>query len=108
MGLLIILTIHIKMIFDLTQQFKQELSHYPQSANQVHSPAKISPSLKLYATYSEDIYQLMIKIRLLLTENRENYFSNASFSFEAFSERQREELNETVKSNLQSVLSQIN
>lgn len=78
------------MIFDLTQQFKNELSHYPQDTKQTYLPPKVSVSLKLYATYSEDIYQLMTKIRLRLAESRENYFSNASFSFEAFNERQRE------------------
>lgn len=58
------------MIFDLTQQLKNDLSNYPQEANQFYVPPKISPSLKLYTTFSEDIYQLLIKIRTILAENR--------------------------------------
>ena len=95
------------MIFDLTQQIKNEMNHYPQTNSQSGSSQKMSANLKLYATYSEDIYQLLIKIRTILNDSRENFFSNASFSFEAFSDRQREELNISIKNNLQSVLGQI-
>lgn len=57
------------MIFDLTQQVKSELSSYPQEAVQSSLP-KISPSLKLYMTISQDIYQLLIKIKAVLADNR--------------------------------------
>lgn len=58
------------MIFDLTQQVKNDISNYPQEANQIYVAQKISPSLKLYTTFSEDIYQLLIKIKTILAENR--------------------------------------
>jgi hypothetical protein len=96
------------MIVDLTQQLKTEMSHYPQENSEQYSSSKMPPNLKLYATYSEEIYQLLLKIRSVLADNRDNYFSNAAFSFEAFTDRQREELNEGVKANLQVVLGQIN
>ena len=95
------------MIFDLTQQIKNEMNHYHQGSSQSSSSQKISANIKLYVTYSEDIYQLLIKIRNILNDSRDNFFSNASFSFQAFSDRQREELNLSIKNNLQSVLSQI-
>ena len=109
-GILIVYNIvpSVVMIFDLTQRIKNEMNHYPQSSQQSYSSHKISANLKLYSTYSDDIYQLLIKIRTILNDNRENYFSNASFSFEAFSDRQREELNQSIKNNLQSLFSQIN
>lgn len=77
------------MIFDLTQEFKKELNGYPQESNHQYLPSKIPPFLKLYVTYSEDIYQKLLRIKMILTDNRENYFSNASFTYEAFTERQR-------------------
>ena len=40
------------MIFDLTQQIKNEMNHYPQASNQSYSSQKMSANLKLYATYS--------------------------------------------------------
>lgn len=58
------------MIFDLTERFKNELNKYPNNSNQSYTPPKMSPNLKFYATYSEDIYQLMIKIKTILLDNK--------------------------------------
>jgi len=77
------------MIFDLTERFKNELNKYPNNSNQSYTPPRLPPNLKLYATYSDDIYQHMTKIKTILLDSKDNYFSNASFSFEAFSDRQR-------------------
>ena len=77
------------MIVDLTAQFKAELSNYPQPAS-THSLTKVSHSVRLYATYTHDAYQSLLKIRNILNDSRDNYFSNASYSYEAFTDRQRD------------------
>jgi hypothetical protein len=56
--------------------------------------------MKCYAMYTEDTYNSLIKIKNILDDSRDNYFSNASYSFEAFTDRQREELNGLVKKSL--------
>jgi hypothetical protein len=56
-------------------------------------PSKVSNTIRIYSVFTEDTYNSLIKIRNILTESRENYFSNASYSFEAFTDRQRDELN---------------
>jgi hypothetical protein len=68
------------MIIDLTAIVKNELSNYPQIPAS-HSLTKMSPSVRLYAAYTEDTYQSLIKIRNILNDSRENYFSNASYSY---------------------------
>jgi len=77
------------MIVDLTNHFRTELNKYSQPASAQSTVAMVSPNLKFYATYSEDIHKKLVKIKDILMETRENYFSNASYSYEAFTDRQR-------------------
>ena len=79
------------MIVDLTSFLKNELHGHSQPTQA--PPSKISNTIRIYSVFTEDTYNSLIKIRNILTESRENYFSNASYSFEAFTDRQREELN---------------
>lgn len=94
------------MIIDLTSFIKNQLHNHPQPAGK--QLTKISNTIKCYSVFTEDTYNSLIKIRNILTDSRENYFSNASYSFEAFTDRQREELNELVKKSLDQVSNQIN
>ena len=94
------------MIVDLTEMVKKELSNFPQTAG-VNLPSSASLS-KLFLKYSEDISSSLAKIRKILVEDRDNFFSNASYSYEAFTDRQREELTTLIRNNLAEVMNQIN
>lgn len=94
------------MIVDLTSFLKNQLQAYPQPV--ASSSTKLSNTIRCYAVYTEDTYNSLVRIRTILNDSRENYFSNASYSFEAFTDRQREELNESIKKNLEAVNNQIN
>ena len=95
------------MIVEITGEFR-ELVERNQTVASAPFHSKLSPTVKMYHTYGNDIQASLLKIEHALTANRENYFANASYSFEAFTDRQRTELNQSVRSNLQEVSQQIN
>jgi hypothetical protein len=94
------------MIIDLTEMVKKELSNFPQIPN--NNPTSNASISKLFLKYSEDISNSLAKIRKILVEDRDNFFSNASYSYEAFTDRQREELTVLIRNNLAEVMNQIN
>jgi len=58
------------MIVDLTNNFRAELSKYPQQLISQSTAAKMSPNIKLYATYCDDIFNRITKIKKTLNDIR--------------------------------------
>jgi hypothetical protein len=68
--LLLIEHYNISMIVDLTNYLKNELTKYASQSVAHSTVAMVSPNLKFYATYSEDIHKKLIKIKEILIETR--------------------------------------
>lgn len=54
------------MIVDLTNYLKNELAKYASTSTTHSTVAMVSPNLKFYATYSEDIHKKLLKIKEIL------------------------------------------
>ena len=81
------------MINDITLEFKNCSENYrdQNKKNEKLHPLskKISIESQIYHTYSENIFKSLKKIAQTLNESKDNYFSNAAYSYAAFTDQQR-------------------
>lgn len=72
------------MIIDITSEFR---SFFGEVA--AYKPQPVPIEVELCMKQSADIETSLKKVSRLLDENRENYFSNAAYSYSAFTDQQR-------------------